>query len=125
MMNVRRLSMSRATALACGAAFLLVAGASLAAEAEHMDRPEPSKEMRAKMADAHEQLAACLRSDRPIAGCHEQMMKLHEMMEHEMMGHGMMRHGHEEHEGMDKDDCAHGSQHEHTMGDKPADKPAQ
>lgn len=36
---------------------------------------EPSKEMRAKMAVVHEQMAACLRTDRAMSDCHEQMMK--------------------------------------------------
>lgn len=31
-------------------------------------------EQRTKMADLHEKMAACLRSDRPLAECHEQMM---------------------------------------------------
>jgi hypothetical protein len=42
----------------------------------------PSKEMREKMAAFHEQLAACLRSDKPIADCHKEAMKHHQ----EMMG---------------------------------------
>jgi len=42
----------------------------------------PSKEMREKMATFHEQLAACLRSDKPIAECHKDAMKHH----HDMMG---------------------------------------
>lgn len=99
MMNVLRHSMTRATTVVCGIALLSLAGASLAAEPEHMDRPPPTKEMRAKMASAHEQMAACLRSERPIAECHDAMMKQHEMMHH----------GHDEGMG---------------MGDKPAEKPA-
>ena len=110
MMNVRRLSITCATAVACGIALLSIAGASLATEPEHMDRPPPSKEMRAKMASAHEQLAICLRSDRPIAECHEEMMKQHEMMHH----------GHDEGMG----DCERSSHHEHAMGDKAVEKPA-
>lgn len=113
-MNVRRLSMTRATTVVCGIALLSVAGVSLAAEPEHMDRPPPSKEMRAKMASAHEQLAACLRSDRPMAECHEEMMKQHEMMHQ----------GHDEHEGMGMGEPEHPAHHEHAMGDKPALKPA-
>jgi len=35
----------------------------------------PSKETREKMAAAHERMAACLRSDKPIAECRTQMMK--------------------------------------------------
>jgi hypothetical protein len=38
--------------------------------------------MREKMATVHEQLAACLRSDRPIAECHKEAMKQHQ----ELMG---------------------------------------
>ena len=112
MINVPRISMTRATTVACGIALLSLAGASLAAEPAHMDRPPPSKEMRATMASVHEQLAACLRSDRPMAECHEEMMKQHEMMHH----------GHDE--GMGMGDCEHSSPHEHAMGDKPAAKPA-
>jgi hypothetical protein len=41
--------------------------------------------MRAKMATAHEQMAACLRSEKPIAACRTEMMKTG----HELMGdHG-------------------------------------
>jgi hypothetical protein len=60
---------------------------------------EPSKEMRAKMASAHERMAACLRSDKSITECRSEMMKsCREVMgEHgcPMMGMGMgmgMRH---------------------------------
>jgi len=48
----------------------------------------PSKEMREKMAAYHEQLAACLRSDKPMAECHKEAMKHHQ----EMMG-GMSKEG--------------------------------
>ncbi|HVP32157.1 MAG TPA: hypothetical protein VMT09_00785 [Steroidobacteraceae bacterium] len=41
---------------------------------------EPSKETREKMAAFHEQLAACLRSDKPIADCRKEAMKHHEDM---------------------------------------------
>jgi hypothetical protein len=58
----------------------------------------PSKEMREKMALAHEKMAACLRSDHSIADCRQEMMKgCQEMGEHAcgMMGerHKMMMHG--------------------------------
>ena len=36
--------------------------------------------MREKMAKAHEDMAACLRSDRAIEECHSEMMKNHDMM---------------------------------------------
>jgi hypothetical protein len=35
----------------------------------------PSKEIREKMATLHEQMAACLRSDKSLAECRTQMMK--------------------------------------------------
>src|SRR5258708_9469403 len=102
MMNIRRFSMTRAAAVAFAIALLPAAGASLAAEPAHMDRAAPSKEMRAKMAGAHERLAACLRSYRPNAQSHEKMMK-----KHELLGHERIRHGHDEHRGMDHGGCAH------------------
>jgi hypothetical protein len=37
--------------------------------------PIPSKEMRVKMATLHEQMAVCLRSDKPFAECRTQMMQ--------------------------------------------------
>jgi hypothetical protein len=37
--------------------------------------PEPSKEMRAKMASLHERMAACLRSDKSFVECRSEMMK--------------------------------------------------
>lgn len=38
-------------------------------------QPAPSKEMREKVATLHEQMAACLRSEKPFAECRAQMMK--------------------------------------------------
>jgi hypothetical protein len=35
----------------------------------------PSKETREKMATLHEQMAACLRSEKPIADCHTEAMQ--------------------------------------------------
>jgi hypothetical protein len=37
--------------------------------------PAMTAEQRNKMADVHEKLAACLRSDRPMSDCHEEAMK--------------------------------------------------
>jgi hypothetical protein len=43
--------------------------------------PAPTKEMRQQMAVAHEKMAACLRSDKPISECREEMQKsCHDMM---------------------------------------------
>jgi len=60
--------------------------------------PVMTTEQRQKMAGAHEKAAACLRSDRPVAECHEEMMKgCQEAMGKAcpMMGGmgGMKRHG--------------------------------
>lgn len=38
---------------------------------------EPSAEARAKMADAHQKMAECLRSTRPIQECRAEMKKAH------------------------------------------------
>ena len=113
MMTVRRLALARAAGIACLLALATAAGSALAAETEHMDRPAPTKEMREKMASAHEQMAACLRSDRPTSDCHAEMMQHHDMM---------MHHGTGGHEGMHKDDCDHKAQHDHAMAEHgPAD----
>jgi hypothetical protein len=77
------------------ASVLLIMGASaaFAVDPPAADHGTPSKEMREKMASLHEQMAACLRSDKPIADCRSQMMKSCEDMMGEkgcpMMGHGM------------------------------------
>ncbi len=43
--------------------------------------PQMTAEQLSKMAEAHQQMAACLRSDRPLSECHEEMMKsCHETM---------------------------------------------
>ncbi len=50
-------------------------------------RREPSAEDRAKMADAHQQMAECLRSDRPMKECRGEMKKAHAAFGHGQ-GHG-------------------------------------
>jgi hypothetical protein len=58
--------------------------------------PAPSKETREKMAVLHEQMAACLRSDKSLSECHAQMMKsCHESLGANgcPMGMGHMGHG--------------------------------
>jgi hypothetical protein len=55
-------------------AFVLLTGIALGADAP-ASRPEPSMEMRQKMATLHEQMAACLRSDKALADCRTEMMK--------------------------------------------------
>lgn len=37
--------------------------------------PQLTIEQRQKMADLHDKMAACLRSDRPLSDCHQDMMK--------------------------------------------------
>jgi hypothetical protein len=56
-------------------ASMLISAASLAADTAPAGPPEPSKEMRAKMATLHEQMAACLRSDKSFSDCRREMMK--------------------------------------------------
>jgi hypothetical protein len=87
MTNIRSLSRARATYLACGAALMWAAGAALAADTTPSDRPAPTKEQREQMAAAHEKVAACLRSDRPIDQCHDEMKKMHDSMHHHHMDH--------------------------------------
>jgi hypothetical protein len=74
---------------ACGA---------LAGDAPPSMQLGPSKEIREKMATLHEQMAACLRSDKPVADCHAEMMKnCQETLGTQQcpmmgMGHGMRKH---------------------------------
>lgn len=58
------------------------------------DKAAPSPEARAKMADAHQKMAECLRSTRPIKECQTEMHKAHEAMEgmHGMNGGSMGHH---------------------------------
>lgn len=54
------------------ATVLLSAAATLVAEPPATPSA-PSKEMREKMATIHQNMAACLRSDKPFAECQQQM----------------------------------------------------
>lgn len=96
--------MNTKSVLAGLAVILGTVGIALAAEPPSATPAAPSKESREKMAMFHEQLAACLRSDKPIAECHEQAMKHH----HEMGDEGCPM--------MDKDH----HHHDHTMQKQPA-----
>lgn len=51
------------------------ANAAFAADTASAAPAAPSKEQREKMATIHEHMAACLRSDKPIADCHKEAMK--------------------------------------------------
>jgi hypothetical protein len=78
--------------------FMTGAGGALAADAPKAEHAAPTKEVREKMATLHEQMAACLRSDKPIAECRTEMAKsCQDMMGKEgcpMMGRGGAMHGH-------------------------------
>ena len=56
-------------------ASMLISAIALAADNAPAGPAEPSKEMRAKMATVHEQMAACLRSDKSFSDCRSEMMK--------------------------------------------------
>ena len=85
--KVSRLQMA---SLIATCAMLLGMGAAFSAEPPAQSHPALSKEQREKMAAIHEQMAACLRSDKPVADCHREAMKnCQEMMGKEgcpMMG---------------------------------------
>jgi len=72
----------------------MVAAATMvaAADAQQGGPPELSPASRQKLADVHDRMAACLRSDKPIAQCRSEMLKnCQEMMGKEgcpMMGPG-------------------------------------
>ncbi len=61
---------------------------------------EITADQRQKMADIHDKMAVCLRSDRPMADCHQEMMTACKStmgkngcpMMSEKMGHGMKHH---------------------------------
>jgi hypothetical protein len=59
------------------ASMLVIAGsdATFAADVPPANDAAPTKEMREKMATLHEQMAACLRSDKSIADCRGEMAK--------------------------------------------------
>jgi len=79
------------------AALSLMGAASLAATPPSAPTTV-TKESREKMAVLHEQMAACLRSDKPLADCRAEMRKsCKESMADQgcpMMGMGMGKHSH-------------------------------
>lgn len=58
-----------------GTILLAAATMALAAEPPGSQPAAPSKEMRDLMAAVHQRMAACLRSDKPIAECREEMQR--------------------------------------------------
>jgi hypothetical protein len=84
----------RVWSILAAAVALLWAACAIAADPP-ASAPAPSKEQREKMAVLHEQMAACLRSDKPVSDCRAAMMKgcqaeLGEQGCASMMGRGMM-----------------------------------
>ena len=73
-MNVR-LSPAQAVSLTATLALILGAGAAISADPASQSHPTMSKEQREKMATIHDQIAACLRSDKSVADCHKEAMK--------------------------------------------------
>jgi hypothetical protein len=63
---------------------LACAGSTLAAANKKRECPNPSKEEREKMAAAHQQMAACLRSEKSVIECRKDLAK----RQHQMMGMG-------------------------------------
>ncbi len=64
---------ARGVAASITSALLIAAGS--AAFAADAPTSAPSKEMREQMATLHEQMAACLRSDKTMSECRSEMMK--------------------------------------------------
>jgi len=97
--------------------FILQSPLSRAADEGAKKMPELTKEERAKradrmdqMAEVHKKMAECLRTDKPMAECHEQMKKECPMakegncpMMDEMHGMKRMRHGRHGRGGMMKE----------------------
>ena len=73
-MNVR-VSRVQAVSLTATLALILSASVAVSAEPASQGHPPTSKEQREKMATIHEQMAACLRSDKSVADCHKEAMK--------------------------------------------------
>lgn len=97
-------SAHRVTTAITGALLIALSSAAFAADAPAAPSA-PTKEMRERMATLHEQMAACLRSDKPIAECRTQMWKHCQAMMGSrgctgmmgsggMMGMGKGMHGH-------------------------------
>ena len=111
--------MSKTTAstlIACAATALLGSFAMVfAADAPAPDKAAISKEMREKMASAHERVAACLRTDKSVDECHAELMKAHDSM----MGAAGDKHEHDcdkmmkMHEKMEHEEHAKSGESEH------------
>lgn len=75
---------------------VLFVGAAFATEMPRANPEEPSKETRQKMAAAHDAMAACLRSDKSLVECRNEMQtsckQVHGEQGCPMMGMGMHEH---------------------------------
>ncbi|WP_141731596.1 hypothetical protein [Oligoflexus tunisiensis] len=67
--------MKKMMILVAGAMLSLSAGAYAGGPGKHGKMTEWTKEQRETMAKNHEMMATCLRSDRSVGECHEEMMK--------------------------------------------------
>src|SRR5262249_40944724 len=70
-----RVSSLQVLSLTATLALVLGASAAFPAEPTPQTHPTMTKEQREKMATIHEQMAACLRSDKAIDECHKEAMK--------------------------------------------------
>jgi hypothetical protein len=77
---------------------LFVFGTMAPAFANHPEMKDLSKDDRAKLAEVHEKMASCLRSDKPMKDCHDEMKKscdedknCKDMMMHQMDHKKMMK----------------------------------
>jgi hypothetical protein len=78
-------------------AMTLALAAGPAAFAEHHDGKGMTPEQRAKMAEHHQKMADCLKSDKPMDECHKEMKA-----DCEAMGEACPHHGHGKKKGHDK-----------------------
>ncbi len=75
---------------------MVVSVAAMATDMPPAGGADPDKEMRGKMATVHEQMAACLRSDKSMSDCHGEMMKACQQLmgDHGCPMMGMGKHNH-------------------------------
>ncbi len=76
------------------------------------EKKAPTPEDRAKMADAHERMAECLRSSKPMKECRSEMKKACEGMH----GAGGCTMGHHGGQGSDKEHGMHGTPSDAAKG---------
>ncbi len=81
-------NITRRTAASIAGAWLIALGGSALAANPPAASSAPTKEMREKMATLHEQMAACLRSDKSVTECRTEMRQQCQSM---MGNQGCMR----------------------------------